>query len=288
MSVYTCLFTTVIQQGRIPTYSSLVGLKRFIKSREPGPVKGFPVQLNPAVAITENPGQFVYPGGRIHNGDNLLDTAMKKFQDETGVDFQLNATGTKVRLNKYVYPVKLIEMAGGFSCVYVKADTVHDLNVLKAIIQANIDANTTASDELQSTEILQLTNYKQHVPTAAIINYCAKYLGQLQTTRDLHHTKAFLNGGLIQVPPPSPTTQSGDGPTVSGVAEFNKQCYDMGPFMNFIKNTPTGVHFDFPHHTLKNHREYAFLKPTDDLPSQFSTDWFSQISENIPAVSARM
>lgn len=279
MSVYTCIFTSVPRAGQPSLLSTIVGLKRMIQSRDAG------VQFNPPIAVYNNPGQFVYPGGGVNQGENPLDAALREFREETGVNFALNQQRNQVHLNpNYNFPVRLQPM-NGFSCAYIKTQTLQDLQVLTGIIQANINVNFPVSDELQGAQILQLQDYAPRVATQAIINYCNQNRVQLRTLRTLAQWRAFLNGGQIVVPSPVPTTQGGVGANCTGVLEFSQQCYDMGPFMNFIRNPNPPVIFDFP----PPNRQYSFLKQNNEqLPSRFSTDWFSQISENIRAMDAIM
>lgn len=79
-----------------------------------------------------------------------------------------------------------------------------------------------------------------------------------------------------------------DLPHVQNVSLFIKQCYDMGPFIQFMIN-PKNV-LDFPTDAKTGKKEYAFIKETDtnNLPSRYSTDWFLQISEKIPVIDSMM
>lgn len=276
MSAYTCIFTRAGQQ-----LSTIVGRKRMIQSRDAG------VQFNPPITIFNNPGQFVYPGGRVNQGETALNAALREFREETGINFVLNQQQTQVQFNLINCRI-LVQAMNGFSCAFIKAQTLQDLQALNNAINQNIGGNVPVSDELQDAQILQLQNYAgPRVATQAITNYCNQNVAQLRTLRTLAQWRAFLNGGQIVVPSPVPTTQAGVNQPAPGVLQFSQQCYDMGPFMDFIRNPNPPVNFDFPANQ-NNQRQYAFLRQNENLPGRFSTDWFTQISERIPAVDALM
>lgn len=86
MSVYTCLFSsTLLSPGRF-RYSAIVGWKKFIQTRDMKD-DGTIITFNPPQAIFNNPGQYVFPGGRAKPGEEHFDGALREFGEETGVLF---------------------------------------------------------------------------------------------------------------------------------------------------------------------------------------------------------
>ncbi len=294
MSVYTCLFASEsLPEGGL-RYSAIVGTKKFIQTRDQGD-NGTIINFFPPQIILNNPGQKVFPGGRAKSGEAPIDGALREFGEETGIVFSVSGTA---RVTNPDYPGSLpfhldtVSDASGttlYSCVYIKARGDADLNYFQGKIQGNISSRTTPSDELQQVERINLKSYSPYVPTAACTAYCTANSAALRVPSDRVTWIAALTPGTGTVPiqPPDPTTEP-DAPSktdVIGVEEFNYYRYDMGPFMRFMID-PTSPLFTFPADSSGN-RLYSFFgqNETGIYPSRFSTDWFSSISERIPAIN---
>ncbi len=274
MSVYTCLFSKVTQVGKPTIYSSLVGVKGFLQSKDStGP-------FGKNVTIVNNPGQHVYPGGA---GDKTkISEALREFKEETGIAFVESAQG-KVTYDKYTFPVYL-EQSTYYSCAYIRTNTPQDLVDLQATITANIKAATTISDELNRVDIIPLADYVQQDANDAIKKYCFDNYGNLTYTGNYCEWRDYLRDKRMPWPNPTPTTKDKiGGKAATGVKEFLYDSWNMGPFMNFITYPPPGTpFFDFPN------GQFYFMKKNESLPGRFATDWFSNISEKIIEVDLKM
>ncbi len=274
MSVYTCLFSKVIQANKPTIYSSLVGVKGFLQSKDSSGSFGG------NVTIVNNPGQHVYPGGA---GDKTkISEALREFKEETGIAFVESAQG-KVTYDKYTFPVYL-EQSTYYSCAYIRTNTPQELVDLQTTIAANIKAANTISDELNRVDIIQLSDYVQQEANDAIKKYCNDNYNNLSYSSTYLDWAHFLERNRMPWPNPTPTTKDKiGGKAVTGVKEFLYDSWNMGPFMNFIADPPVGTpFFDFPN------GQFYFMKKNESLPSRFATDWFSSISEKIIEIDAKM
>ncbi len=231
---------------------------------------------------------------------------MREFGEETGLVFSISSPAPKPNtVGKVtspglpgflpVYLDTVMDANSGkalYSCAYIKVPGDADLANFQTQITNNITKKATSSDELQKVEIIDLRSYKPYILTTECTTYCTTNSAALPVPRDRTTWIAALTPGTGTVPiqPPDPTTEP-DAPSktdVIGVEEFNYYRYDMGPFMRFMID-PTSPLFTFPADS-SGKREYSFFGKyeTGDYPSRFSTDWFSAMSERIPAINLLM
>lgn len=272
-------------------------MKRFIQSRDVG------IKFAPPIAVINNPGQYVFPGGEVKPGEKPFDAAIRKFMETTGVKFEVDPTKTTITYDKTIFPIFFDETTttNGYNCLFMKVPNKNLKDLVKTIqTNLSVDPGVTLNDELIYVGMIELEKNLKRIPSPDITSYCTTHAADLKLPRDLATWRTFFTGanGKDLVTPPGVTNISQphaatliiqeDLPHVQNISLFIKQCYDMGPFIQFMIN-PKNV-LDFPADAKTGKKEYAFIKDTDtnNLPSRYSTDCFLQISEKIPVIDSMM
>ena len=173
ISCYVCLYTRV-EDEKLYT---LTGLKNYSYTKIDGVVCEEDNTWRPGrkttvhYGIVNNPGQHVFPGGTSEPDESLRVVALREFEEETGVKF--NVIGEALlEYNDIQYPIYgqffpytydevktynvIDSRSTSFGVLYISCPSLALLNVMRDEINGRLSSRDVHSDELQCVKILEV------------------------------------------------------------------------------------------------------------------------------------
>ncbi len=111
-----------------------------------------------AANMPNNPGQVVFPGGRIDGGETPAAAAVREFLEETGVTVDLVHNVIHTTHPVAIAAQEVVDFVG-YSALYVRVGSLADLNKVFADVMLNLK-NGGTHGELVSAEVM--TNRQAH------------------------------------------------------------------------------------------------------------------------------